>query len=152
MLIDFRTNITVPDFVVIKVIEVERVEIYYLGVVFDNGLSWKENLKKLRSFDINPQILQRFFVSSTSIVFTFIYVCWGGNISTQDRLEKIIKTAESVIGKRQNKFDTYYQKRLTNKLTDSLLDDTHPLKTDFDNKIIPRNGQHDMLGHLCIQI
>ena len=61
-----------PDFVVIKGVEVERVETYdYLGVIFDNDLSCKENtntivkkahtrlncLKKLRSFHISPKIL-----------------------------------------------------------------------------------------------
>ena len=58
----------VPDSVVIKRVEVERMETYkYLGVGFDKVLSWKENtnaiikkahtrlycLKKLRSFDIS---------------------------------------------------------------------------------------------------
>ena len=32
---------------------------------------------------------------------------------------------------RQNKFDTHYQKQLTNNLTDVLHVDTHPLKTDL---------------------
>ena len=56
----------------------------------------------------------------------------GGKFSKQNRnrLDKIIKKAESVIGKRQDKFDKNYQRRLTNKRTDVLLDDTHPLKTD----------------------
>jgi len=93
-----------------------------------------------------------FVAFSISGVFTFNYVFWGGNISTQDILENIIKKAESVIGKRQNKFYTHYQRRLTNKLTDLLLDDIHPLKTDFDNKTIQRSGQHHMLDNLCIRI
>ena len=125
MLIDLRRNITVPDCVVIKGVEVERVETYkYLGVVFDNGLSWKVNtntivkrahtqsyyLRKLRSFDISPEIVQMFFTCSISSVLTFNCVCWGRNISKhdRDRLVKIIKKAESVIGKRQNRFDKHY--------------------------------------------
>ena len=44
MLNDFRRNINVSDFVAMKSVVVERVEIYkYLWVVFDNGLSWKES-------------------------------------------------------------------------------------------------------------
>ena len=58
-----------------------------------------------------------------------------------DWIYKIIKKAESVIGKIQNRFDTYYQGRLTNKLTYILHDDTHPLKAVFDNRIIERSGQ-----------
>ena len=41
----------------------------------------------------------------------------------------------------REQFVTYYQRRLTNKLTDVLHDATHPLKTDFDNKIIQRSGR-----------
>ena len=91
-------------------------------------------LRKLRLLDISSQILQMFFTSAISSVLTFGCVCWGGNISKQDRdtLDKIIKKAESVVGKRQDRFDTYHQGRLTNKLTDILHDDTHPLKADFD--------------------
>ena len=66
-----------------------------------------------------------FFTSVISSVLTYGCVCWGGNVSKQDRdrLNKIIKKAESIVGKRQNRFDTYYLGRLTNKLTDILHDD-----------------------------
>ena len=43
-LIDFRRCIHVSNFFVIKGVEVKRVETFkYLGVIFDNGLGWKEN-------------------------------------------------------------------------------------------------------------
>ena len=82
-----------------------------------------------------------FFTSAISSLLTYGCVCWGGNVSKQDRdkLDKIIRKAESVVGKRQNRFDTYYQGRLTNKLTTILHDDTHPQKVDFDNRIIERS-------------
>ena len=81
-------------------------------------------------------------------MLTYGCVCWGGKVSKQDRdkLDKIIKKAESVVGKRQDRFDTYYQGRLTNKLTDILHDDTPPLKADFDNRIIERSGRFRCLG------
>ena len=126
------------------------------SVVFDKVLSWKEDtnaiikkahtrlycLIKLRSFDISSQILRMCFISAICGVLTCGCVCWGGNVSKQDRdrLDKIIKAA-SIVGKRQDRFDTYYQGRLTNKLTDILHDDTCPLKADFDNRIIERSGQ-----------
>ena len=58
-----------------------------------------------------------FFTSSISSVFTFDGVCWDGNISKQDRdrLDKIIKKVEGVIGKRQGTFDTHYQRGLIKK-------------------------------------
>ena len=76
--------------------------------------------KSCKSFYISPKILQMFCTCSISSVLIFSCVCWGGNISKKDRdrLDKIIKKAQSVIGKRQDKFDTHYQRWLTNKLTD----------------------------------
>ena len=76
-----------------------------------SGIDWQTHLHKetgrLRSFDISPQILQILFASSISNVLTFSTVFWGVNSSTQDKntLDKIIKKAESVIGKRHDKFD-----------------------------------------------
>ena len=75
-----------------------------------------------------------FFISS---VLTVTSVCWSGNISKKDCdiVDKII------IGKRQDKIETNYQRRLTNKLTNVLHDDTFRLKTNFDNKIIQCSGR-----------
>ena len=85
-------------------------------------------------FDISSQILQMCFTAAISNVLTFCCVSGGGNVSKQDRdrLDKIIRKAETFVEKRQDRFDTYYQGRLTNKLTDILHDDTHPLKADLD--------------------
>ena len=105
------------------------------NIIVNKTYSRSYCLKKLRSFDISPKILQMFFTCFISSVLTFTYVCWSGNISKKDsdRLDKI------TIGKRQDKIDTNYQRRLTNKLTDVLHDDTFRLKTDFDNSIIQRS-------------
>jgi len=43
----------------------------------------------------------------------------------------ITKKVENVIGKTQDTFDSYYQRHLTNRLTDVLHGDTHPLRTDI---------------------
>ena len=96
-----------PDLVVIKGVEVERMETYtYLGVIFVKILNCKENtnaivktahtrlycLRKLRSFDISSQTLQMFFTFAISSVLTFGCVCWSGNVSKQDsgRVDNII--------------------------------------------------------------
>ena len=76
MITDFRQTRTQPNSVVIKGVEVERVSTYkYLGVVFDS-FNWQENkntiiqkaycclhcLRKLRSFNVRPDILQIFLL------------------------------------------------------------------------------------------
>ena len=44
MVIDFRKQTKVPDLIVIKEKDVERVETFkYLGIVLDNKLTWKQN-------------------------------------------------------------------------------------------------------------
>ena len=84
--IDFRRNIPVSDFVVIKGVELERVETFnYLGVIFDNGLGWKENtnttvkkahtrlycLRKLRTFDTSPKILQMILLVPSEVCILY---------------------------------------------------------------------------------
>ncbi len=158
MCIDFRKNKIQPDPVCIKGNEIERVGTYkYLGVWFDNVLSWTQNtnatvrkahsrlfcLRKLRSFDVRQELLQIFYFSSISSVLVFGLTCWGGNISKQDkgRLDKIIKKAGSVVGRTQDNLDVLYERRLTKKLTDILHDQTHPLRQEFDSRIIERSGR-----------
>ena len=92
MIVDFRKEEHVLTEVKIKGKPVKRVDSYkYLGIVLDEKLSWKENtdykckrvqsrmycLRKLRSFDVQQDLLQIFY---TSIV-TFGLKCWGGNIT-----------------------------------------------------------------------
>lgn len=158
MIIDYRKNRVEPDPIVIKGKGVERVQTFkYLGVVFDSSLSWKHNtdaivkktntrmycLRKLRSFNVAPQLLQMFYSSVVCSVLTFGSTCWGGNVSKQDRdrLDKVIRKAGGVVGLPQDSFDTLYNRRTTNKLKDILKDDTHPLRQDIDSRRIERSGR-----------
>ena len=88
--------------------EVEQVETCkYLSVVPDTKRTWKNNtnvivskiktrmcyLRKLRSFNINPDLLQIFYSSLISSVLSFALICSGGSIQEQDqhRLDKIVR-------------------------------------------------------------
>ena len=72
MVIDFHKQTKVPDLIVIKEKDVERVETFkYLDIVLDNKLTWKQNtdsivkktklrlhcLGKLRTFNVHNFIL-----------------------------------------------------------------------------------------------
>ncbi len=158
MVIDFRKNMVTPCPVEVNGTAVERVETYkYLGVFLDKKLRWRENtdailkkahtrlycLRKLRSFNVSPQLLQTFYSSIISSVLTYGLTCWGGNMTKQDRnrLDKLIKKASGVVGKTQDSIGQTYHKRVMNKLSGILQDDTHPLRQTFDCRVIERSGR-----------
>ena len=100
MVIDFRKQTKVPDLIVIKEKDVDRVEIFkYLGIVLDNKLTWKQNtdsivkktkprlycLRKLRTFNVHNTLLQLFYTSVVSSTLTFGLACWGGKLLKHDK-------------------------------------------------------------------
>ena len=108
MVIDIRKQENDPDAIIIKEKEAQQVETFkYLGPALDNKLTWKNNtdvivsktktrmyrLRKLRSFNINPNLLQIFYSSMICSVLSFALTCWRGNIQKQDkdRLDKILQ-------------------------------------------------------------
>lgn len=100
-------------------------------------------LRKLRSFNVSPTILRMFYCSTVSSVLTFGATCWGGNITAQDkgRVDKIISKAEGVTGREEEHFDLVYHRRLTDKITTILTDNTHPLREEFDSRRIDKSGR-----------
>ena len=121
----------------------------YIGTVIDNKLSWKQNLKciikkthsclyrlrKIRSFNVSTELLQMFYTSTVSSVLTFRSACWGGNAAKQDkdRLEKNIKEAEGIVGRKQESLHSAYHRLFTDRLNTSLADEMHPLRLECDS-------------------
>ena len=101
MIIDFMRSKTDPPLPVsINGVEVERVDAHrYLGVTFDSKLTFQENcneimkeilprmycLCKLKSFNVNSDILQTFYSCAVDNVLRYEAVGWGGNIASNDR-------------------------------------------------------------------
>ena len=158
MVIDFRKKKSVYSSVEIKGEIVERVQTYkYLGIVFDDKLSWKQHvdatvkkmhsrlycLRKLRSFNVRKDILQMFYTATIASVLNFGLSCWGGNMTQQDRnrLDKNIKKAGGVIGRAQENMETAYHRLVTDKLLTVLADETHPLRPEFDNRQTDRSDR-----------
>jgi hypothetical protein len=158
MIIDNRRKQHVHGDIIIKGEVVEKVEQYkYLGIIIDNKLTWKPNtdaivkklhsrlyfLRKLRSFNVRQEILQMFYTSTCNSVLYFGSVCWSGNISKQDRdrLEKFIKKASGVVGRKQDTFTSTHERRLTDRIQKILADDTHPLRPEFDSRRIDRSSR-----------
>ena len=90
------------------------------------------------NWDISPDILRTLICSTVVSILTYGYVCWGGNLTNQDkiRLEKIIKKGGGIVGRKQDSFDTLYEKRVgAKKMSDMLLDDTSPLQAEFTSRL-----------------
>ena len=96
--------------------EVEIVGEYkYLGSIIDCKLDWSPNalvhlkmgnqrpyfMKKLKSFNVCPRLLELFYRSTAESVVTFNSLCHLGSLKEQDkaRLSKITKTATRLIGR-----------------------------------------------------
>ncbi|TWW81352.1 hypothetical protein D4764_01G0011670 [Takifugu flavidus] len=115
MVVDFSKSKSPPSPVCISGKDVELVPSYrFLGVQLDNKLEWSTNtdavykkamsrlyfLRRLRSFSVCSRMLHMFYQSVMASTIFFAAVCWGAGIKAKDanRLNKIIKKAESVVG------------------------------------------------------
>ena len=100
-------------------------------------------LRKLRSFDVQQDQLQMFYTSIVWSIMTFVLICWGGNITKQDRkrLDKQIKKAGTMVGRQQDDLETLYRRLVTKNLTAILTDDTHPLRPIFDSRRNDKSGR-----------
>ena len=144
LVIDFGKSRPCPRPVKIGDDEVEVVDNYkYLGVWLDNKLDWSCNtdylykrgqsrlyfLRRLRSFNICSKLLNMFYQSVVASVLFYAVVCWGGGASKKNmnRLDKLIRRAGSVVGRKLDPLVTVAERRTLNKLLAILKDASHPL-------------------------
>jgi hypothetical protein len=59
----------------------------------------------------------------------------------RNRLDKQIKKAGGVVGRKQDDIETMYGGLVTKKLTAIWNDDTHPLRPEFDFRLNDRSGR-----------
>ena len=159
MVIDFRKNKATQPEICIHNKSVERVDSFkYLGIIFDEDLTWKSNtenivkkikprmycLRKLKSFDVDKQLLKMFYTSMITSVLTFGASCWGGNIGKHDqnRINKIIEKAGKVIGETQGPFNYILKQRDISNTERILKDTSHPLYDEYDSRLIRRSGRY----------
>ena len=119
----------------------------YLGTVLDKKLDFTENtdfivkkanqrlylLKKLRSFNVSPEILETVYRSLIESVLSFNIVVWFGNLNMKNRgrLTRIIRVASKIVGVGQYSLDDLYQTALRRKARRVVSDPTHPLHHEF---------------------
>ena len=158
MIIDFRTNTVDPVPITIDDGVVERISEYkYLGVVIDHKFSWKKHfdlvigklnsrfycLRKLNQFQVDNALLGLFYQSVFVSIFSYCLVCFGGaaDLGDKDRIDRIIRKVEKIIGEGQQRVDSVYQSSLKKKLRQVMGDETHPLHERLMGRVIERSGR-----------
>ena len=160
LVVDFRRNKPLPSPVCISGTKVDVVDTYkYLGVTLDNKLDWSANteaiyrkgqsrlyfLRRLRSFNVCNKMLQMFYQSVVESTILFAAVSWGAGIKAKDsnRLNKLIRKAESVVGTKLVTLEEVVETRILTKLLLFMNNPSHPLhntldklKSSFSNRFI----------------
>ena len=128
---------------------VETVDSFkYLGTTIDTKIAFDENtdniykkcqqrlylLRKLRSFDVCPEILQTVYKSMVESVLSFNIVCWYGflNLVSRKKLDRIVSLANKIIGIPQNPVIQLYKQALSRKGKSIVSSKDHPLLPEFD--------------------
>ena len=99
--------------------------------------------KKLKFFNVNPNILSIFYVSVVESIWRYCIICWGGNIAQGDkeRVERVIKEAGKIIGAPRRDFETVYIYLITRKFADVMEDTEHPLHHRLSKQVNTRSGR-----------
>lgn len=123
---------------------VEKVGTYkYLGVHLNDRLDWSDNtvalykkgqsrlffLRRLRSFNVCKRLLTRFYHAAVASVLFFSVAVWGGGLKNadKDKINKIVKKANSVVGGGLDGLAEVAERRRSSKLRSIMDNPSHPL-------------------------
>lgn len=129
--------------------EVEQVKSFkYLGVHLSDDLKWGEYtrelvkkaqrklffLRTLKRTGLPQKLLTNFYQTTTESVLCYGCTVWSSSCSSEERkdLQRIIKTAEKIIGGSLPPLETIYFTRLRNRAKKIRSDRTHPGHCFFD--------------------
>ena len=161
MIIDFRKIPSQYEPIMISGKQVEQVNSFkYLGVVIDSKVTWTENvdnivqklkprmycLRKLQSFNVDTKLLQIFYSSIFKSVISFGISGWGGNAKKKekDRIDSFKNRAGRIVGAEQELTETLILHRTKGKTNQILKDTSHPLRNEYDTRLISRSGRYRM--------
>jgi len=157
MIIDFKCNKSPVNPVIINDSHVQTVSEYkYLGTIIDNRLTWNSNtdavykkcqqrlyfMRKLRSFNVNTEMLSLFYRCFVESVLTFGIQIWFASLSLQNRnkLSKIIHICEKIANSPFEPLPYIHERRVLS-LADKILDDpSHALHNQY--KILPSGRRY----------
>ena len=85
-------------------------------------------LRRLKKFGMSRGILINFYRTAIESILTYAITVWFGNITTSElhSLEKVVRTAERIIGSDLPSLQSIYRSRTIKKTTSIINDDNHP--------------------------
>jgi Domain of unknown function (DUF1891)/Reverse transcriptase (RNA-dependent DNA polymerase) len=148
MLYDCRKNKVTPPLIEIGGREVDRVVEYkYLGTIISADMTWSSHvdsmvkkchsrlyfLRKLKQFKMSQTILTLYYRASIESLLTFNFITWfcSSSKENKEKLEKVIKQAEKIVGVELPSLETLYLCRIKGKVRRIIDDPTHPLCHHF---------------------
>ncbi|XP_076450032.1 uncharacterized protein LOC143286377 [Babylonia areolata] len=158
MVVDFRRDPPKPRPLVIKGEVVDVVSQYkYLGAILDDKLDWTEQatallkrgnqrlffMKKLKTFNVCPKLLELFYRTTVESILTFNSLCIFGAMKEHDkaRLAKIPKTASRLIGAPVADLQTLFETKAVRRLRAISDDESHPLSEELGRQASARSGR-----------
>ena len=143
MIIDFRQNKPPINPVLIDNVQIEVVNKFkFLGTIISNDLKWQENvtatvkkankrlyfLRLLNTFNVNLNIMQRFYSSIIESILTFSIIVHYSSLTTHQRnsLSSVVLKAQKVIGSELPYLSSIYMSRLQKRAKRMIKDPTHP--------------------------
>ncbi|XP_068116810.1 baculoviral IAP repeat-containing protein 1e-like [Hyperolius riggenbachi] len=148
MVIDFRKHASIPPPIYIEGNEVARVSsVRLLGTTISDDLTWRANttatqrkaqqrlffLRQLKKFGMAHELLRSFYSATIESVLCSSILVWFASCTGSDRykLQRVISSAERIIGKPLPPLDLLYNTRLRNRALKIVGDPSHPGHRSF---------------------
>lgn len=143
IIIDYRRNKIKHNGLCINGKEVERVATFkFLGVHIAEDLTWSQNtshiikkaqqkmffLRTLKCNGLPQELLTRFYRCTIESTLTYCCTVWHSSCTAAERkdLQRVVKTAERIIGSPQPNLSEIYSSRLLTRATNIRQDTSHP--------------------------
>uniref|UniRef100_A0A1A8ATP4 Reverse transcriptase domain-containing protein n=1 Tax=Nothobranchius furzeri TaxID=105023 RepID=A0A1A8ATP4_NOTFU len=167
MVVDFRRIRSDHSPLSINGSSVEIVNnIKFLGVHLDKDLTWSLNtsflykqsqqrlffLRRLRKAQLPPTMLTTFYRGTIESILSCCITAWFGNCAISDRktLQRIVKTAEKIIGVSLPSIKDIYTTRCIRKATSIVADWSHPSHTLFT--LLPSGRRYRSIRALTFRL
>ena len=148
MVIDFRTSKAIHEPVVIKGNTIQQTDTYkYLGVLYDNNLSWYDQgfcvinkinqrlyfIRKLNQLHVEKTIITMFYTSTMESIISFCLIIYGGNLncSEQNKINSVISRVEKITNMPLSHFKDILLQLILKKINIIKAKQEHPLHNEI---------------------